>query len=120
MDHKNQSGNGGWLGSRRSLVLIAFSRDYWVSPFHGTSGAPVRHSSLTASASVPVHALLHAWRSRQTRQRARDNELRAVSARRVAPIVQNGNLTTDAQRREINPLAKEMRWQQKTNATTSQ
>lgn len=24
MDHKNQSGNGGWLGSRRSLVLIAF------------------------------------------------------------------------------------------------
>lgn len=32
----------------------------------------------------------------------------------------NGNLSTDAQRREINPLTKEMRWQQKTNATTSQ
>lgn len=32
----------------------------------------------------------------------------------------NGDLTTDAQRREINPFAKEMRWQQKTNATTSQ
>lgn len=32
----------------------------------------------------------------------------------------NGNLSIDAQRREINPLAKEMRWQQKTNATTSQ
>jgi hypothetical protein len=35
-------------------------------------------------------------------------------------LFMNGNLTTDAQRREINPLAKEMRWQQKTNATTSQ
>ena len=32
----------------------------------------------------------------------------------------NGNLSTDAQRREINPFAKEMLWQQKTNATTSQ
>ncbi len=35
-------------------------------------------------------------------------------------LFMNGNLTTDAQRRESNPLAKEMRWQQKTNATTSQ
>lgn len=24
MNHENQSGNGGWLGSRRSLVLIVF------------------------------------------------------------------------------------------------
>lgn len=32
----------------------------------------------------------------------------------------NGNLTTDPQRKGINPLAKEMRWQQKTNAITRQ
>jgi hypothetical protein len=24
MNHENQSGNGGWLGSRRSLVLLVF------------------------------------------------------------------------------------------------
>lgn len=31
-----------------------------------------------------------------------------------------GNLTTDAQRKEINPLAKEIRWQQKTNTSRTQ
>ena len=69
MKHENQSGTGGWLGTRRSVVLLLFLAIVGVLLFHRTPGAPIRHSSLFSFAGVPVHALLHAWRSPQTRQR---------------------------------------------------
>ena len=67
MNQENQQGNGGWLGSRRSLVLIGFLAIIGFFLFTEHRAHVFDIPALSVFVGLPVHALLYAWASWEAR-----------------------------------------------------